>query len=37
MGGFFGPVSNMAQNLDNLFTEMHGLLEALVESNGGAE
>ena len=37
MSGFFGPVSNMAQNLDNLFTEMHGLLDALVESNGGAE
>lgn len=37
MSGFFGPVSNMAQNMDNLFTEMHGLIDALIEKNGGAE
>lgn len=37
MSGFFGPVSNMAQNMDGLFTEMHGLLEALIEKNGGGE
>ena len=37
MGGLFGPVSNMAQNMDNLFTEMHGLLEALIEKNGTPE
>ncbi len=37
MSGFFGPVSNMAQNMDNLFTEMHGLFEALIEKNGTAE
>ena len=29
MAGFFGPVSNMAQNMDGLFSEMHGLIEAL--------
>ena len=37
MSGFFGPVSNMAQNMDNLFTEVHGLIDALIEKNGGAE
>jgi len=37
MGSFFGPVSNMAQNMDNLFTETHGLIEALIEKNGGSE
>lgn len=37
MGGFFGPVSEMARNMDGLFTEMHGLLEALADkkSEGG--
>ncbi|MAB90150.1 MAG: 50S ribosomal protein L10 [Planctomycetes bacterium] len=37
MGGFFGPVSNLSQSMDDLFTEMHGLLEALIDSKGGAE
>jgi large subunit ribosomal protein L10 len=31
MGGFFGPVSDMARNLGGLFTEMEGLIEALVK------
>ena len=29
LGGLFGPVSGMAQNLDGLLTEMHGLITAL--------
>ncbi|MAG57698.1 MAG: 50S ribosomal protein L10 [Planctomycetes bacterium] len=37
MGSFFGGVSDMAQNMDGLFTEMHGLLEALIEEKGGGE
>ena len=36
MGAFFGPVSEMAKNFDGLLTEMHGLVEALVEEKGGA-
>ncbi|MEZ6195978.1 MAG: hypothetical protein R3F20_09655 [Planctomycetota bacterium] len=33
--GMFGPVSDFAKAMDDLFTEMHGLVEAL-EKKGGA-
>ncbi len=36
LGGFFGPASDMARNLDGLFTEFHGLVEAL-ETKKSAE
>lgn len=36
MHGFFGPVSNMAASMNDLLTEVHGLVEAL-EAKGGAE
>jgi large subunit ribosomal protein L10 len=32
LGAFFGPVSEMARNLDGLFTEVHGLIEALEKT-----
>lgn len=34
--GFFGPVSDFATSMDNLLTEVHGLIDALAEK-GGAE
>lgn len=33
---FFGPVSDMCAHMNNLLTEVHGLMEAL-EAKGGAE
>ena len=32
--GFFGPVSGFAKNMDDLLTEMHGLIGALEEKGG---
>lgn len=32
--GFFGPVSGMAKNMDDLLTEVHGLIAALEEKGG---
>jgi|JI102314A2RNA_FD_contig_71_1959101_length_1379_multi_3_in_0_out_0_1 large subunit ribosomal protein L10 len=31
LAGMFGPVSGMAQNLDGLLSEMHGLIEAYAK------
>jgi len=36
LASFFGPASDMARNMDGLFTEVHGLLEAVIEEKGGA-
>jgi len=36
LGGLFGPAIDMARNLDGLFTEVHGLIEAL-ENKKAAE
>ncbi len=36
MQGFFGPVSDFASSMDNLLTEVHGLIESLADK-GGAE
>lgn len=36
LAGMFGPVSGMAQNLDGLLTEMHGLLEAFAKKQEGS-
>jgi large subunit ribosomal protein L10 len=33
LAALFGPVSDMARNMDGLFTEMQGLIEALAEKN----
>ena len=33
--GFFGPVSEFCGSMNNLFTEMHGLIEALQTERGG--
>jgi large subunit ribosomal protein L10 len=40
LGAFFGPVSELARSMDGLFTEIHGLIEALEktkapEASGG--
>lgn len=35
MQGFFGPVSDFAKSMDDLFTEMHGLVEALHSKQSG--
>jgi large subunit ribosomal protein L10 len=36
LAAMFGPVSEMARNLDGLLSEMQGLIEALAKKNGGA-
>jgi large subunit ribosomal protein L10 len=36
MAAFFGPVSDLAQSMDGLLTEMHGLVSALAEKQEGA-
>lgn len=36
LGCIGGPLSGMAQNFDGLFTEMHGLLEALAKKQEAA-
>jgi large subunit ribosomal protein L10 len=35
MQGFFGPVSDFAKSMDDLFTEIHGLVEALHSKQSG--
>lgn len=35
MGNFFGPVNELARSMDNLLTEVHGLIEALETERGG--
>jgi len=34
LAAMFGSVSDMARNMDGLFSEMHGLIEALAEKKG---
>lgn len=33
MSGLFGPVSGLAKNMDDLLTEIQGLIDALAEKN----
>ena len=35
MQGFFGPVSDFAKSMDDLLTEVHGLVEALHSKQSG--
>ena len=37
MGDFFAPVNEFARGMDGLLTEVQGLIEALVEKQGGGE
>ena len=37
MSGFFGPVDELSRGMNNLLTEMHGLMEALSKERGEAE
>ena len=35
MQGFFGPVSDFAKSMDDLLTEVHGLVEAFHDKQAG--
>ena len=37
LSGIAGPLSELGQSLGGLLTEVHGLVEALVEKRGGAD
>ena len=37
MSAFFGPVSDLSAHMNGLFSEMHGLIEALETKQGGGE
>lgn len=36
LASFFGPVSDMARNMDGLLSEVHGLIESLEKKGGAA-